>query len=209
MRPNCVVYCLTAGESLIVMIILPQLDMLGVSVVWARDFDNGRLRLCIFVSTYFRVQMHRRSSSAMSTVDSQNFNLEGNRVTSGKNTNSLNPSNMIKLQYFFIQYIMDSTDQNLAFTLLRATLHVLGQNLIVLEGRSIVGAPNLALARELELCQRPSVRTIEQHTGALTMPPANMGPQEKKIWLAQERQKAGELHKRKLELPSSRRSGRR
>jgi hypothetical protein len=80
---------------------------------------------------------------------------------------------------------MDSTDRNLTFTLLRASLHVLGQNLIILEGRSIVGAPNLALARELELRQRPRVRTIEQHIGALTMPPAPMGPQEKKIWLAQ------------------------
>jgi hypothetical protein len=65
---------------------------------------------------------------------SQNFNLKGNRVTPGKNTNLSNPSNMIKLQYFFIQCIMDSTDQNLTFTLLRASLHVLGQNLIILEG---------------------------------------------------------------------------
>lgn len=80
---------------------------------------------------------------------------------------------------------------------------MLGQNLIILEGRSIVGAPNLALARELELRQRPRVRTIEQHTGALTMPPAPMGPQEKKIWLAQERQKAEESHKRKLDFQAA------
>jgi hypothetical protein len=134
---------------------------------------------------------------------SQNFNLEGNRVTPGKNTNLSNPSNRIKLQYFFIQYIMDSTDRYLTFTLLRASLYVLGQNLIILEGRSIVGTPNLALARELELRQRPSVRTIEQHTGAHMMPPANMGPQEKKIWLAQERQKAEKSHKRKLDFQAA------
>jgi hypothetical protein len=129
--------------------------------------------------------------------------LKGNRVTPRKITNLSNPSNRFKLQYFFIQYIMDSTDRNLTFTLLRASLHVLGQNLIILEGRSIVGAPNLVLARELELCQRPRVRTIEQHSGALTMPPAPMGPQEKKISLAQERQKAEESHKRKLDFQAA------
>lgn len=57
------------------MIILPQLVMLGVSLVSARDFDNGRLRLCIFVSTYFPVQMHRRSKSAMSTVDTASISI--------------------------------------------------------------------------------------------------------------------------------------
>jgi hypothetical protein len=35
------------------------------------------------------------------------------------------------------------------------------------------------------------------------MPPANMGPQEKKIWLAQERRKAEELHKRKLDFQAA------
>jgi hypothetical protein len=57
------------------MIILPQLVMLGVSLVSARDLDNGRLRLCNFVSTYFSVQMHRRSSSAMSTVDTASISI--------------------------------------------------------------------------------------------------------------------------------------